>query len=474
MRKYLIIFLFSIFHATCSICHSQNVFIKGKADSGYLSVASSIYAYTYDDYISYREKELAKGSLDAKGNFNLSFSVTQPTYIFLTVDDAKAEMVVEPGKAYILNFLAKDSDAVSNSLGSTIPVEVEFIQTENNELNFLITDFSVRYETMLQDYRANIARKEPAIFKKIDTLETLFKKKYAAFNKPYLDTYIYYAFATLEESVTLENKENVYKKHLNARPVLLNDYNYMTFFNRYFAVTASFFMSNSSMTVEINSKQDFASIMSFFKQSKLLSNDTIREAVILKSLAEYFRYPDYKAVAVLAVLEQAAKQCKSKENRKAAENLKKKLSVMVVGKPVSGMKFQDMDGKSVSLSDFKGKYVYLNFWTTFCGPCTQDMTLIPDLRKTYGGKIVFVSVSIDKKPETVRNFLKKNPKFGSEKNGPGWTFLFCDNYKKVKEEFKVLSVPTYYLIDPKGNVMRSPAANPADIEPDLAEIKKKK
>lgn len=474
MRIFSIIFLFAIFHVPCSIGHSQNVFIKGKTDSSYLSVASSIYAYTYDDYISYREKELAKGSLDAKGNFNLSFSVTQPTYIFLTVDDAKAEMVVEPGKTYILNFLAKEPDAVSSSLGAMVPVEVEFIQTESNELNFLIADFSVRYQTMLEDYRANIARKEPAIFKKIDTLETLFKKKYAAYNKPHLDTYIYYTFATLEESITLENKENVYKKHLNARPVLLNDYNYMTFFNRYFSVTASFFMSNSRMTNEINTKQSFASIMDFFKQSKLLSNDTIREAVILKSLAEYFRYPDYKAIAVLAVLDQAAKECKSPDNRRAAENLKKKLSVMVVGKPVSKMSFKNMEGKEVSLTDFKGKYVYLNFWTTFCAPCTQDMTLIPELKKIYGGKIVFVSISIDKKPEMVKNFLKNNPKLGPEKNGTGWTFLYCDNYKKVKEEFKVLSVPTYYLIDPKGNVMRSPAATPADIEPEFVEIKKRK
>lgn len=473
MFRNIILYLLLFLCLSASVCHSQQVIIRGKADSSYLRETGTIYAHTYDDYISYREKELAQSPLDPKGSFQLSFPVTEPTYIFLTVDNARAEMVVEPGKTYFLNFLPKDTDAVG-SLSASVPVEVEFAQTEKNELNFLIADFSVRYETMLEDYRGNIARKEPAIFKKIDTLETLFKKKYAAYNKPYLDNYIYYTFASLEESITLENKESVYKKHIRSKPVQLNDHSYMTFFSRYFSVTASYFMSNARMTSEVNSKQNFASILEFFKQSKLLDNDTIREAVILKSLAEYFRYPDYKTQAVLAVLDQAAQQCKSPDNRRAAANLKKKLSCMAVGKPVSALSFQDLEGKNVSLADFKGKYVYLNFWTTMCAPCTQDMTLIPELKKAYGGKIIFVSVSIDKKRETVKNFLKKNPKMGPDKNGPGWVMLHCDNYRNVKEEFNVLSVPTYYLIDPKGNVFRSPAARPADVEPDMVEIKKRR
>jgi thiol-disulfide isomerase/thioredoxin len=137
------------------------------------------------------------------------------------------------------------------------------------------------------------------------------------------------------------------------------------------------------------------------------------------------------------------------------------------GKPAPTLAFQDKDGKLVSLSDFKGKYIYLNFWATWCASCTQEMTLIPELKKSYGNKIVFVSVSVDKKPDDMKNFLKKNPKLD-------WSFLYCDSYKKAKEEFHVLTVPTYYLIDPKGNVLKSPAANPVDIEPTFMEIKQKR
>ena len=232
-------------------------------------------------------------------------------------------------------------------------------------------------------------------------------------------------------------------------------------------------MNSEKTQLEINSKQDFSSLMEYFKTNKFLSNDSLCQMVVLKSLSEYKRYSAYKTSAVLAILEQASKKCKPEANRKSSENLLKKLSVMNTGKPAPQMQFINEKGESVYLSDYKGKYLYVNFWASWCTSCIQEMTLIPELKKMYGNKIRFISISFDKSPEEMKNFLKKNPKLNSEKNGPGWIFLYCDNYKKAKEGFNVLTVPTYYLIDPKGNVFKSPAANPIDVEPVFMKIKKK-
>ncbi|MEK6616345.1 MAG: TlpA disulfide reductase family protein [Bacteroidota bacterium] len=465
MFKHSIIFLFSICHLPSYICHSQNVIIKGKADTSYLSSANTIYAYTHDDYISYREKELANSTIDAKGNFNLSFSVSTPTYIFLIVDNAKAEMVAEPNKTYNINFLAKDSDAV-NTLSIAVHVEIEFNNSDDKELNFLIADFTGRYEAFLEYHRPVIAQKNSVIFGRIDTMKTLCRQKYSTYENSYLTNYIEYTFASLEESIALKGTGKLFNTYINGKPIQLSNYDYMFFFNQFFSATASNLMSASKTQNEIG-RQNFSSLMEYFKQNKHLVNDTICEAVILKSLMEYFRYPVYKVNSVVAILEQASKQCKAKENQRSAENLKKKLSVMNVGKPVPQLLFQDVNGKTVSLSEFKGKYVYLNFCASWCSSCMQEMMLIPELKKMYGSKITFVSVSVDKKTDAMKNFLKKNPKLD-------WTFLYCDNFKKAKEEFNVLTVPTYYLIDPKGNVLTSPAGKPQDIEPTFIQIKKKK
>lgn len=443
---------------------SQNVTIKGKADTSYLSSANMIYAYTHDDYISYREKELANCKLDDKGNFNLSFSVSSTAYIYLTVDNAKAEMVCEPNKTYDVIFLAKDSDAV-NTLSIAVPVELEFNNSGGTELNYLIADFASRFESFLEDHRGMIAKKESAIFGKIDTMKNLSVKKYSVHNNSYLNNYIEYTFASLEQSINLKGTEMIFKKYIANKPIQLSNYNYMAFFNEFHSALENSFMSNPTAQNEIN-KQNFSFLMEYFNKKTIQPNDTIWEAVILNSLAKSALHPEVKINSVLSILEQAAKQCKAEENRRSAENLRKKISVMAVGKPVSQISFQNMDGKPVLLSKFKGKYMYLTFWTSWSSSSTQELTLIPELKKLYGSKIYFVSVCIDKNSETMKTFLKKNPKLD-------WNFLYCDNYKKAKEEFNVLSVPAYFLIDPKGNVFKSPAPSPSDIEPVFTKIKKK-
>src|SRR5690349_2426131 len=137
--------------------------MKGKADRSYLPETNTLSALTYEDYVSYKEKELVTSTIDASGNFSLSFTVTQTIPVFLTADNARAELVVEPGKTYDIGLLAKDSGAV-NMLGMTVPVELEFNNSDTSELNYLIADFSNRYEAFLEYHHPQIAKKSPAIF----------------------------------------------------------------------------------------------------------------------------------------------------------------------------------------------------------------------------------------------------------------------------------------------------------------------
>ncbi|MBI3502812.1 MAG: TlpA family protein disulfide reductase [Bacteroidetes bacterium] len=463
MRNFSFIF-FLIFNFQFIICNCQSVTIKGKVDSSYLAEEKTIYAYTYDDFISYKDKELSSDKLDEKGNFNLSFPIANTTYIFLMVGNAKAEMVVESNKTYEINFLKKDSNAV-NTLSIPVPVEIEFKNSNETELNFLIADFTSRYESFLENHRGMIAKKDSRIFGKIDTMKTLSKKKYSAYNNSYLNNYIEYTFASLEESISLKGDEKVFKNYIQGKPIQRSNYDYMSFFNQFFSGTAEGMISKPATQNEI-AKGNFSSMLEYYKQNKFLSNDTIREAVVLKSLAMTKNYPAIKINSTLSILEQAEKECKSPENKKAAENLRKKLSVMNIGKPAPVFYFQNINGKEVSLADCLGKFVYINFWASWCASCTQEMMLIPELKKIYGNKITFVSISVDKNIDAMKNFLKKNPKMD-------WTFLYCNDYKKAKEEFKVLTVPTYYMLDPKGNVFKSPADKPQDIEPTFIRIKKK-
>ncbi len=75
-------------------------------------------------------------------------------------------------------------------------------------------------------------------------------------------------------------------------------------------------------------------------------------------------------------------------------------------------KYLDINGKEVSLSDLKGKYVYIDVWATWCGPCRYELPHLKELeKKMHGKKIVFVSISCDKDKAAWEKMVKET-RFG--------------------------------------------------------------
>jgi peroxiredoxin len=78
--------------------------------------------------------------------------------------------------------------------------------------------------------------------------------------------------------------------------------------------------------------------------------------------------------------------------------------------PAPAWELKDVDGKTVKLSDYKGKVVVLDFWATWCPPCRKEIPGFVALQKQYGGQgLVVVGVSLDEDgPAVVKKFMKAN------------------------------------------------------------------
>lgn len=73
-------------------------------------------------------------------------------------------------------------------------------------------------------------------------------------------------------------------------------------------------------------------------------------------------------------------------------------------------RLQGLDGAEVRLSDFRGKVVLLHFWATWCPPCTAAIPHERELQEKFGEDgLVVVGLSMDRKPEDVREFLEETP-----------------------------------------------------------------
>ncbi len=137
------------------------------------------------------------------------------------------------------------------------------------------------------------------------------------------------------------------------------------------------------------------------------------------------------------------------------------------GKPAPKWSYPDINGKEYALDDFKGKYVYIDVWATWCGPCKAEIPELAKLVEEYKKKdIVFVSVSVDNSKNAWESMLKKE-KFD-------WIQIHADKDWKsdivIQNEIK--GIPRFMMIDREGNIVDVNAPQPSSdkIRPLINEL----
>jgi peroxiredoxin len=149
------------------------------------------------------------------------------------------------------------------------------------------------------------------------------------------------------------------------------------------------------------------------------------------------------AVVLIALLGVAIVQAMDKKAE--PENVSQEAANMgglKVGAKAPDFELKTLGGDTVKLSDLKGKKVMLNFWATWCPPCKAEMPAMEEFHKEAGEDIVILAVNIDPHLD-VKAFVDENK----------ITFpIPLDEEDTVNETYQVLSIPTTYFIDTKGNI----------------------
>ena len=143
-----------------------------------------------------------------------------------------------------------------------------------------------------------------------------------------------------------------------------------------------------------------------------------------------------------------------------------KNQIMGEGKPSPKFEnYVDYKGGKKSLDSFKGKYVYIDVWATWCGPCIQQIPYLKDIKKQYKNKnIVFLGISTDESSRSGgsweaaeqqwRDFVK-NYELGDVQLWAGKDFSF-------QEAYEINGIPRFILIDPDGKIINAEAPKPSD------------
>jgi thiol-disulfide isomerase/thioredoxin len=117
--------------------------------------------------------------------------------------------------------------------------------------------------------------------------------------------------------------------------------------------------------------------------------------------------------------------------------------VLALDQPAPGFTLPDLSGQRVSLGDFKGKVVLLDFWATWCGPCRMTMPLLEKLQQDVPQDLVLLAINLQDTKEDVQRFVAAR-QIKSR--------VLLDGEGEVGRAYQSESIPMQVVIDREGGV----------------------
>ena len=235
---------------------------------------------------------------------------------------------------------------------------------------------------------------------------------------------------------------------------------YVTYFtskeNNYKKFTdINFSLERKFETIENNLSAENA----VFALSWFLQRDCEKaEATKVRGLFKILQYRDATGTYTEAV----NARCSDKMNEKevVVKEDKNKGGGSFNDKNTWGIELIDLNGKNVSLNDYLGKIIYVDFWASWCGPCRKQFPFAKAMKEKLSPKekkkIVFLYISIDNSEEAWKDGIEKLEIDGEHLFSPGgWG-------SSVVQKFGITGIPRYMIIDKNGKILMPDAPRPSE------------
>jgi peroxiredoxin len=450
LKSYLVLFLF--IRSLASLAQQPSV-VDGRAPD---FKGQEVSLYSFSDLITYTQVKESSDTVDQKSVFELSAMVDRPQAFLVKIGNQTAKLYMLKAYKYGVTFPAPD------------PVDSGFYQNPNaeqstdliiygdsTELNARIIDFNTQFERFWKkNYKYFVAKK---LYTKLDSFELAMRKRYENVNSSYLRVYATYSMALINDN-TGRHRTFLANRYVLNKPIHYHNYEYMEFFNQFFKqylqqLTIGKF--GNEILDDINEQPNYSALNAVLTKDPWMANDSLRELVLLKGLFELYYTPGFKKENILALTEQLKAATQNEEHKLIADNMLRIFRNLQNGVEAPAFALKDAKESMHQLSDFKGKFVYLDFFSPRSLLSLQEMKKMEQIRNKICDKIVFIGICMEGEEEEFKEFVKKNPKFN-------WLLLYGTKDKPVLDAYLVKAAATYYMINQEGYLVQSPATKPSE------------
>ncbi len=439
-----------------SLINAGNILVFGSAPE-YSN--SEIVFKTYSDFITHTVTDIAKCKVSDTGNFSININAGQDVPLFTQLGVYKAFLYAELGKKYEVILPPKQDKSFTDLINPYFKSREIFLQikdTSEQNLTNNIKELQIDIEKFISQHEREIVfrrlRKS-----KIDSFITFLNKKYSSIESSYFVNYKKYQLGKLEYLIQYTNPGKLINKYFAHQSIQYNHEAYMMLFNQVFDKFFDVFPFGKHRTNPvniINKQRSITALRSFVSVEFPEMGDSLVDLIIIKGLYDAYYSDNYFYEALDIILDSLSSKTNINQHKLIISNIKAKENWLAKGSTAPPLNLVDADSIMVNLKDFRGKYVYLNFCTYKSTACKDEFEIMQKLYSKFNKKMEFISISIDTSFESFSSFMKAN--------NYNWTLLSYKNRKDVIIDYRVKKYPSFYLIDPYGKIILSPALMPSE------------
>ena len=433
---------------------SAQIEVKGNANA---YVGKTIQAFKILDFFSNKEELIATTTVNADSTFSLYFESLLTQKIIIRSNNNVGFLLVQPNANYSVDFPEKDNYMAFRPDGNQ--VEIGFYDLDSNDINYKVLGFQ-RWVDHFLGNNYHIKSLNPTDFvNSLDRFKERVEKAYINDTSTYFKTQILFTMAGLD-NITHAAERNRNEKHdfyLKYNPVSYRNEAYMTYIKGFYQQLMPRLSNTSNNTNEAVYNGILRSsptlIMKALGSEHTLINLRIRELVMINALTESYNSGEYPQTNIRTILDSLSNRCLFKENAIIAKNMNELISQLTPGGAAPNFVLMSDSKKTKTKVDFLSKYLYLYFFDPESTKTEEELVLLIDLYKKYGENIEFVGVIKEEsvRSEKARALISDTP----------WSVYSLPESNSIWNNYNVVALPNFTLIDIEGYIVASPALGPS-------------
>ncbi len=432
MRLFTLVTLFTI---TLSATFAQRTLIQGKVLADYENIQA---AKIISPFLSEQITFLGESQINDDGSFELQFVLDEEeAKVQISLENGPSfSMIARQGQSYEFEIQVKE-EKIFSYLKETLISTSDKVYSKQNELNQQLTNLRKEHSkangALKGSYNAALVERFTAQFKE--------DKSVVVLTSPAFRKYVESLSASKKYQETYQSFMNTFMEQFEFSTRYIDAANNLI----YWPILYEAMYSKEGRLSSIQDKIDE------------IGDPRIKSVLTLAMLSYGIGRKSYDQKIIQSKLSTLQNSNPYPEFEKYIEMSAALLNESLIGEEVQNFTFQKLDGSDISIDQFRGEYLLLDFWATWCGPCVKNMKKLPALKNNSGSKLNVLCITTETNHKKVRSFINRT---GYDKD---LIFVTSKEDKPLESYFKKRAIPLYYLINPEGVIVGKAVTDPTEL-----------